>query len=166
MTARPCVVCGEPSPGSRCPDHVARPKEQQPSRKAGYDAAWDRLSVRARALQPWCSDCGATTDLAADHSPEAWARKAAGKVIRLADVDVVCRDCNLRRGPARGPGAARRADKGGDPTPLGHGRGCGGRRLRGYSLHPDQAEHPQNGTRQGLSLPQGPFGHAGRGEGL
>lgn len=37
----------------------------------------------------------------ADHAPEAWARKAAGKPVRLADVDVVCGRCNRRRGAAR-----------------------------------------------------------------
>lgn len=37
-----------------------------------------------------------------DHSPQAWQRKAEGLAIRLADVDVVCGDCNRNRGSARG----------------------------------------------------------------
>lgn len=102
MTWTTCLDCGQPSPEPRCEDH-ARPTNR-PSRAAGYDAAWDRLSRRARRLQPFCSDCGATTDLTCDHSPEAWERKDAGLAIRLRDVDVVCRACNSRRGRARPTG--------------------------------------------------------------
>ena len=50
---------GQPTAGTRCPEH------------RGYDRRWRVLSERARKLQPWCSDCGATEDLQADHSPEA-----------------------------------------------------------------------------------------------
>lgn len=89
MTPRPCLDCGAPSASTRCPEH------------RGYDSAWERLSKKARKLQPFCSDCGATENLQADHSPEAWARRAAGKPIRLKDVDVVCGPCNTARGQAR-----------------------------------------------------------------
>ena len=68
----------------------------------GYDSRWRRLSERARAIQQYCSDCGITEDLTADHTPEAWERRAAGKTIRLQDIDVVCRSCNATRGAARG----------------------------------------------------------------
>ena len=60
MTLRPCLDCGEPTALTRRPEH------------RGYDAEWDRLSRRARRLQPWCSDCGSTEDLQADHLPSAW----------------------------------------------------------------------------------------------
>jgi hypothetical protein len=101
VTLKPCVACGEPSAKSRCPDH--RPKDHQPPREArGYNRAWQQLSRRARRLQPFCTDCGSTDDLQGDHSPEAWERKAAGKTIRLTDIDVVCGPCNRRRGAARG----------------------------------------------------------------
>lgn len=89
MTAKPCLDCGTPSARPRCPEH------------RGYDAEWDRLSRRARKLQPFCSDCGATEDLQTDHLPEAWARRAAHKPIRLKDVDVVCGPCNRARGQTR-----------------------------------------------------------------
>lgn len=105
MTLRPCLICGEPSDRSRCPDH--RPKDTRNHRARGYDSAWDQLSKRARRLQPFCTDCGATADLQADHTPEAWQRKVAGKAIRLQDIDVVCGPCNRRRGAARGPSATR-----------------------------------------------------------
>ncbi len=107
MTLRPCVECGEPSEGTRCPEHTERRSGAKTSAASrGYDAAWRRLSQRARERQPFCSDCGATADLQADHTPEAWARHEAGKAVRLCDVDVVCGRCNRRRGAARGPAIA------------------------------------------------------------
>lgn len=99
MTTRPCIDCGELTTTTRCTD--CAPPVSRPSRAAGYDRAWDRLSLSARRLQPFCSDCGTTEDLTADHSPEAWRRRNRGLAIRLSDVDVVCRRCNSRRGAAR-----------------------------------------------------------------
>lgn len=101
MILRPCIECGEPADGPRCPEHARPSSPKAPAAERGYDAAWARLSARARRLQPWCSDCGATEGLQCDHTPEAWARKAAGKRIRLQDVDVVCGPCNRARGAAR-----------------------------------------------------------------
>lgn len=90
MTLKPCIQCGEPSPGTRC----------SPCR--GYDSQWEALSRRARHLQDWCTDCGSVEDLQLDHLPSAWERKAKGKRIRLGvDAQVVCRLCNVRRGQAR-----------------------------------------------------------------
>lgn len=100
MLMKPCITCGELSDAARCPEHTEA-KFVAPTTARGYGAAWQKLSVRARRLQPFCSDCGATDDLTADHSPEAWERVAAGLPVRLADVDVVCRGCNSRRGRAR-----------------------------------------------------------------
>lgn len=115
MTLKPCLDCGELTPDSRCPEHDTRPPRA--SRAAGYDTAWDKLSVRARTIQPWCSRCGVTSDLTCDHTPEAWARKAAGKTIRLEDVDVLCRVCQNLAGPARGPRARRGRAGGGKTSP-------------------------------------------------
>lgn len=101
---KPCLTCGELSNETRCDQHravrVRLPKDSATSR--GYDYAWTQLSKRARKLQPFCEDCGTTTDLTADHSPEAWDRKRRGLIIRLQDIAVVCRPCNTRRGAARG----------------------------------------------------------------
>lgn len=99
MTMRTCLDCGTPCHGPRCADHDTKGTATQ----RGYDAAWDRLSRRARRLQPWCTDCGSTERLEGDHSPEAWAAKAAGKPIKLTMIDVVCGRCNIARGAARGP---------------------------------------------------------------
>ena len=103
MTKKPCVVCGEVSDGSRCAEH--RPDQRSdlaPSTARGYDQRWRRLSERARRIQSFCSDCLSRDDLTTDHSPEAWRRREAGKPIRMVDIDVVCRSCNAKRGPARG----------------------------------------------------------------
>ena len=100
MTLRPCLGCGEPTDRTRCPG--CQPADQRPSStRRGYDAAWRRLSQRARRLQPFCDDCGAVADLTTDHTTEAWERHAAGLPIRLQDVAVVCRSCNARRGRAK-----------------------------------------------------------------
>lgn len=99
---KPCLDCGELSENTRCAEHDTRPAEiKTSSTSRGYGTTWRKLSERARRLQPWCLDCGATNDLTTDHSPEAWRRHSAGLPIRLADVAVVCRSCNAKRGRAR-----------------------------------------------------------------
>lgn len=58
----------------------------------GY--GWDHQQ-RARATiaaQPWCSECGSTDDLTADHVVPL--RSGA----RLSPLRVVCRSCNSGRG--------------------------------------------------------------------
>lgn len=100
MTLKPCIVCGTPANGSRCPDH--RTDHKPSARARGYNTAWDRLSKRARRMQPFCLDCGSTEDLQADHLPSAWQRKADGKPIRLQDIAIRCGPCNRAAGPARG----------------------------------------------------------------
>lgn len=115
MTLTPCIACGEPTTGARCPDH--QPADTKaPTTARGYDQTWRKLSERARRLQPWCTDCRTTTDLTTDHSEQAWRRKADGKPIRLRDVDVVCRSCNGKRGRARPTGEDPRAPR---PDPRG-----------------------------------------------
>ena len=54
-----------------------------------------RLSAAAIQAQPWCSACGATTDLTADHLDPL---SKGGVAVTLADVRVLCRSCNSRRG--------------------------------------------------------------------
>lgn len=105
MTLRPCLTCGTPSDDSRCPEHRAERERtvKGTARERGYSSSWDRLSRRARKLQPFCEVCGAPDDLQADHTPEAWARVAAGKSIRLRDVRVLCGFHNREAGAARGP---------------------------------------------------------------
>lgn len=103
MPLTPCLECGQLATGPRCEQHRLKYSRPKPAhRNAGYDSAWRRLSAKARRLQPWCSDCHATTDLQADHTPAAWARHDRGLPVRLQDIDVVCGPCNRARGAARG----------------------------------------------------------------
>lgn len=90
---KPCLDCGAPSTSTRCASCTAA--------RGLYDWKWRRLSQTARRIQQFCSDCGTTVDLTADHTPEAWRRKRRGLSIRLKDIDVVCRSCNTKRGAAR-----------------------------------------------------------------
>lgn len=100
---KPCLECGELSPGPRCPEHTPTREDTRPnSGRRGYDYQWQKLSERARKAQPFCSRCNTTEDLTTDHTPEAWKRKAAGKPIRLQDIEVLCRSCNSSAGAARG----------------------------------------------------------------
>ena len=97
MIARPCLDCGTPTDATRCPSCAQdRPHERARGTRTqrGYDNRWGRLSRRARRLQPWCIDCGTTSDLTTDHLR--WPART------LDDVEVVCRPCNSRRGPTRG----------------------------------------------------------------
>ena len=112
MTLRPCIVCGLPTAHGRCiaHDHCRRaPSGVRGS--VGMTHAWDRLSKRARRMQPFCIDCGATTDLQCDHTPEAWARRAAGQQDPTAGHSRSgCGDCNRKRGAARGNAVTRGDD--------------------------------------------------------
>lgn len=98
---KPCLVCDELSEQSRCEEHRLKNGKKKSATKRGYDFAWERLSKRARRLQPFCSWCYSTEDLTTDHSPEAWDRMERGLPIRLSDVDVLCRSCNAKKGAAR-----------------------------------------------------------------
>lgn len=106
MIARPCIGCGELTNASRCEeckrvqdrhDRPARVEVKPSSTERGYDARWRRLSERARKLSPICEDCnrpGTPDDpLTADHL--IWPART------LADVAVVHRSCNSRRGARR-----------------------------------------------------------------
>lgn len=119
-----CAECGAPYDrlrnGSLCPACQPEQERDKAHRRGktaerGYGSRWQRLSNRARAAQPFCTDCGTGSDLTVDHTPEAWARYDRGLSLRLEDIDVVCQPCNNDRGPARGinarPGATRYASR-------------------------------------------------------
>ena len=82
---RACIDCGQPSYRTRCAGHLRARKRTR-----------DGNTARARtviAAQPWCSDCGATTDLTSDHVvPLTRGGSNAGAQRTL------CRTCNSRRG--------------------------------------------------------------------
>lgn len=64
-------------------------------------------------MQPFCTTCrhpgSADNPLTLDHKPEAWQRRAAGKVIRLQDTSVECLRHNVALGSSR-PGSDRAKD--------------------------------------------------------
>lgn len=105
MTFKPCSSCSEvhENRGPRCEACAPSTTELRLTspRERGYDAAWDRLSRLARRLQPFCLDCGTEEHLTADHLPSAWERKEQGLPIRIEDIEVVCNDCNVKRGTSR-----------------------------------------------------------------
>lgn len=100
---KPCIKCGVLGPTTTCPDHtiISERYPKDSPRKRGYTSAWDKLSRRARRLQPFCTNCGTKKDLTLDHSTEAWEAHDAGKPITMSMVQVLCRPCNARKGPAR-----------------------------------------------------------------
>lgn len=104
----PCIDCGQPTrPGPRCDECQTNLNRDQDHHRGhpherGYNWRWRKLSKRARKLQPFCSVCGSTDDLQADHTPEAWRRHEKGLPIRLQDIDVLCGECNRAAGAARG----------------------------------------------------------------
>ena len=111
---QPCVTCGDLSNRNRCEAHRPQHTPKKNAKDRGYDAAWFRLSRRARKLQPFCLDCGTRDDLTGDHSPEAWIRKEKGLPIRLRDIEVRCRSCNSKKGRAR-PGGTPQTEATGGP---------------------------------------------------
>ena len=109
LLPRPCITCGDLTDASHCAEHTPRPPDRRRGRgrdHVGRGAAWDRLSRRARSFQDWCTDCGSRDDLTADHLPSAWHKVIKHRALTLHDVEVVCRSCNSRRGPAQ-PGSQR-----------------------------------------------------------
>ena len=112
MPLKPCIQCGQPTTETRCDEHpFKRRNYPRPTATArGYDAAWQRLSRRARTLAPFCEDAhlgGCNGPLTADHRPSTWTRRDHGLPLRLQDVSVVCMRHNALRGKARGNNVTR-----------------------------------------------------------
>ena len=100
MTRRPCLGCGEPTAGTRCPTCAAERQRQHDARRDRKHphwnpTRWQKLSRRVRKLQPFCVDCGATADLCADHIIPVAERPDLA--YRVENVAVRCRSCNGRK---------------------------------------------------------------------
>lgn len=94
MTLKPCLSCGTPTTGSRCPD--CRPADVRDHIASVNNGQWQRLSKSARRMQPWCLDCRTTENLCADHIiPVSVAPELAYSIDNLT---VRCSRCNGRRG--------------------------------------------------------------------
>lgn len=90
----PCLVCGEPSKGSRCDEH------RKPS-ATGRGRRWTELSRRMRRRQPWCEICLRSKEeveadgegLEVDHIVPLF---KGGAMYDPANLRVVCGPCNRR----------------------------------------------------------------------
>lgn len=96
MTLRPCLDCGIPTDGARCPAH-ARVKEQ--ARKAPRLAADNDPTYRAyrawvRRVRPPCHLCGLSGADSVDHI----VALAAGGPNVLSNFQPAHRACNARKG--------------------------------------------------------------------
>lgn len=134
---KPCTVCGEPSEGSRCDEHRREQENARESRKNVQHPAhanrtrWKNASRRARKAQPWCLDCGATTNLSVDHIIPF--RERPDLAYAQDNLAIRCRSCNAAKGDtmpdaatvaaveaaiAARHGHARSATRGEAPTPV------------------------------------------------
>ncbi len=94
----PALVYGQP----RCSKHQRSERTELPAwTKAvrpspafqGYDAEYQRNRKLILAYQPWCSACGTTEQLTADHI----LAYSQGGSNTLDNLQVLCRSCNSRK---------------------------------------------------------------------
>jgi 5-methylcytosine-specific restriction endonuclease McrA len=93
--------------GTRCRACDSRHERKRDERRGtpsqrGYGARWYALSAAARQAQGWCSECGATSDLTADHVIPL----ARGGSSEWDNVIVLCRSCNGAKGARMAGGQA------------------------------------------------------------
>jgi len=100
MTLRPCLDCGVPTRGSRCPDCRRRYQRQYDATRPAADgvystAAWQRL--RRRVLEEEAYTCHYCHRLAsvADHVIPLRLRPDLG--LERSNLVASCRSCNRRR---------------------------------------------------------------------
>lgn len=95
MVNKPCIKCGEPSPGTYCPG--CRPADTRTDRnRATNTTRWKAFSKRLRRASPFCETCGSVEDLSVDHLlpvsdyPE----------LEYAEENcrILCKPCNGKRG--------------------------------------------------------------------
>jgi len=89
----PCLYCGVVSRGSTCRQCTAVIQSHDINRQIRnkqYDYKWQKLSRYARTIQPYCSRCGSSRDLTADHILSL----ADGGQNILENIMVLCRSCN------------------------------------------------------------------------
>lgn len=146
MTLTPCLACGTPTSGPRCPpcaSKLPRAPRQRTDAHARRSWRWRRLSERVRNAQPWCESCGATSQLSVDHRvPLAH----GGAEYDPSNLRVLCTPCHNRSEAARRRDYAERppaepnpppsrtvSEVGGDPN-RGGAASRGGSPRAGYTL--------------------------------
>jgi 5-methylcytosine-specific restriction endonuclease McrA len=92
---RPCSGCGILVRSSRCNACVRIQGARNPRRRHNkYDYEWQKMSKLARQIQPYCTKCGSTKDLTADHILSI----AQGGLNTLDNISILCRKCNSSKG--------------------------------------------------------------------
>lgn len=94
VLTRPCNGCGKLVRASLCLDCKRVKERSRPTRaQRGYNYAWNKLSKELRAANPFCNNCGTTTDLTLDHITPL---SKNGKSV-LSNLQVLCRKCNSQK---------------------------------------------------------------------
>ncbi|GAB4582177.1 HNH endonuclease [Nocardia sp. IFM 10818] len=98
MTLTCCLECGEPSASRWCEQHkpVVHHTDSGTNHRGPDRRRWERLSAKLRKLQPWCTACGATTNLTVDHIQPLNLRPDLA--FDLGNLQVLCRKCNSAKG--------------------------------------------------------------------
>ena len=116
VLSRLCPSCGRVLPAvphtrGKCRDCQREyDRKRGKTRARGYDSEHKRLAKLAIAQHPYCVDCGATTNLCADHIIP---RSRGGLNVR-SNYAVRCRSCNTAR---RNREAAFLRERASDPGP-------------------------------------------------
>lgn len=96
MPQSPCLDCGKPCSGSRCPEC-----RKTFNRDVRNSRAWRALSLEVRRREPLCRDCkaaGRTTLATQVHHPAA--RASGGRLLPpLEELIPLCTSCHNRREP-------------------------------------------------------------------
>jgi 5-methylcytosine-specific restriction endonuclease McrA len=103
MPVRLCRYCGRVTAEGYYHAECGRAYQREKSRRRrakkgttserGYDATHQKLRKIAIARHPYCTDCGTTADLCADHVVPT---SRGGRNV-LSNYEVRCRTCNNRR---------------------------------------------------------------------
>jgi len=86
---------GELIPADTPRRDTRRGRHREPGRAWRSTSRWQRLRAQVIAAQPWCSTCGATTDLTVDHIHPV---SRGGDPYDPANCRTLCRRCNSAKG--------------------------------------------------------------------
>ena len=94
---KPCLVCGEATPRTRCPQHEsARNISLGSSTARGYTSSWRRLSERKRRLTPYCELHLPGCELVAVDTDHTVPIRAGGRST-WSNAKSVCRSCHATK---------------------------------------------------------------------
>jgi 5-methylcytosine-specific restriction endonuclease McrA len=91
---KPCIVCGAPSNGPRCPNHQTPNTRPNPARR-GYDAQWRKTaSAVLKRDHSICHICGRPGATSVDHITP----KAKGGTDHMTNLAAAHIACNSQKG--------------------------------------------------------------------